>query len=134
MKFHDNTVVSAPRISQIAALRALDLPQEAFAEELKEMHTRRDLICDLLDQMPDLFSYVRPTGSYYILPKIIAPDIDDTTLADRLLDEVQVVTTPGSAFGPMGAGHLRLTFSGTQEEIREGMKRIKMWWDKEKKK
>jgi len=134
MKFHDNTIVSAPRISQIAALRALDLPDAAFAEEIKEMHARRDLACVWLNKMPDLFSYVRPTGSYYILPKIVAQGLNDTTLANRLLDEVQVVTTPGSAFGPRGENHLRLTFSGTQEEINEGMGRIMKWWEKEKKK
>ncbi|MEW6610222.1 MAG: pyridoxal phosphate-dependent aminotransferase [Patescibacteria group bacterium] len=132
MKFHDNTIVSAPRISQIAALSALDLPDDAFTEELEEMHRRRDLICYLLDEMPDLFSYVRPAGSYYIFPKIIAPRLDDVTLSSRLLEEVQVVTTPGSAFGPRAKNHLRLTFCGTQEEISEGMKRIKKWWEMEK--
>ena len=96
------------------------------------MHTRRDLICSWLDKMSDLFSYIRPTGAYYIFPKIVAPGIDDVTLADRLLDEVQVTATPGSAFGPMGVNHLRFTFSGTQEEINEGMGRIMKWWEKEK--
>ena len=132
MKFHDNTIVSAPRISQIGALRALGLPESAFAEEITEMHARRDLTCAWLDKMSDLFSYVRPTGAYYVFPKIIAQGLDDVTLADRLLDEVQVTTTPGSAFGPMGINHLRLTFSGTQEEINEGMARIQKWWEREK--
>ena len=133
MKFHDNTIVSAPRISQIAALAALDIPDSAFADELKEMHARRDLICHWLDKMPDLFTYVRPTGAYYIFPKIIAPGFNDITLANHLLEEVQVVTTPGSAFGPRGANHLRFTFSGTQEEINEGMERILKWWEAERK-
>jgi len=133
MKFHDNTVVSAPRISQIAAMRALDLPDSAFAEELREMHVRRDLICDWLDKMADLFSYVRPTGAYYIFPKIV-PGIDDQVMADRLLEEVQVNTIPGHAFGPTGKGHLRLCFSGPREEINEGMRRIMRWWEGEKSK
>lgn len=131
MKVHDNTVVSAPRISQVAALRALDIPDSELTGELRALHVRRDLMCAGLDRMPDLFSYVKPRGAYYIFPKIAA-NIDDQTLADRLLDEKQVVTTPGHAFGPTGKGHLRFCFSGEEKDIEEGMKRIETWWKKNK--
>jgi aspartate/methionine/tyrosine aminotransferase len=130
---HDNTVVSAPRISQIAALRALDLPDSELAGELSDLHKRRDQMCSWFDRMPDLFSYVKPRGAYYIFPKIVA-NIDDQTLADRLLDEKQVVTTPGHAFGPTGKGHLRFCFSGAEKDIEEGMKRIEEWWGENKEK
>ncbi|MFA6435758.1 MAG: pyridoxal phosphate-dependent aminotransferase [Candidatus Gracilibacteria bacterium] len=133
MKVHDNTVVSAPRISQIAALRALDLPDSELAGELSDLHKRRDQMCSWFDRMPDLFSYVKPRGAYYIFPKIVA-NIDDQTLADRLLDEKQVVTTPGHAFGPTGKGHLRFCFSGEEKDIAEGMKRIEEWWGENKEK
>lgn len=131
MKFHDNTIVSAPRVSQVAAMRALDIPDEVMKEEIEVLHTRRDLICGWLDKMPDLFSYVRPTGAYYVFPKILAP-MNDIEFSDRLLTDKQVVTTPGSAFGPASAGHVRLCFSNSEEEINEGMKRIQEWWGKNK--
>ena len=44
---------------------------------------------------------------------------------DRLLEEANVVGTPGSGFGPSGEGYFRLTAFGTQENSIEAIKRIK---------
>ena len=44
---------------------------------------------------------------------------------DKLLEEVNVVGTPGSGFGPHGEGYFRLTAFGTKENTIEAMERIK---------
>lgn len=44
---------------------------------------------------------------------------------DRLLNEVQVVGTPGSGFGASGEGFFRLTAFGTHENTVEALKRIR---------
>lgn len=46
---------------------------------------------------------------------------------DKLLEEVNVVGTPGSGFGPHGEGYFRLTAFGTKENTVEAMERIKNW-------
>ena len=46
---------------------------------------------------------------------------------ERLLQEVNVVSTPGVGFGPSGEGYIRLTAFGEREECLEAMKRIKEW-------
>ena len=46
---------------------------------------------------------------------------------DKLLEEVNIVGTPGSGFGPSGEGYFRLTAFGTRENTIEAMKRIKKW-------
>ena len=46
---------------------------------------------------------------------------------DKLLEEVNVVGTPGSGFGPHGEGYFRLTAFGTKENTIEAMERIKNW-------
>lgn len=43
---------------------------------------------------------------------------------DLLLEKAQVVTTPGSGFGPHGEGYLRLTAFGTRENTIAAVKRI----------
>jgi LL-diaminopimelate aminotransferase len=43
---------------------------------------------------------------------------------DKLLEEVNVVGTPGSGFGPHGEGYFRLTAFGTKENTIEAIKRI----------
>lgn len=49
---------------------------------------------------------------------------------DKLLEEVNVVGTPGSGFGPHGEGYFRLTAFGTKENTIEAMERIKDWKNK----
>ncbi|HRX43224.1 MAG TPA: LL-diaminopimelate aminotransferase, partial [Clostridia bacterium] len=46
-------------------------------------------------------------------------------LFDKLLNEVNVVGTPGSGFGPSGEGYFRLTAFGTRENTVEAVRRIK---------
>ncbi len=46
---------------------------------------------------------------------------------DKLLEEVNVVGTPGSGFGPHGEGYFRLTAFGTKENTIEAIERIKNW-------
>ena len=44
---------------------------------------------------------------------------------DYLLEQANVVGTPGSGFGPSGEGYFRLTAFGTYENTVEAVKRIK---------
>ena len=44
---------------------------------------------------------------------------------DKLLEEANVVGTPGSGFGPHGEGYFRLTAFGTKENTIEAIERIK---------
>lgn len=58
---------------------------------------------------------------------------DDWHFFDRLLKDVQVVSTPGSGFGPAGYGFLRLTAFGSREDTVLAMHRLADWWPKQKK-
>ena len=44
---------------------------------------------------------------------------------DRLLQEANVVTTPGAGFGPSGEGYIRLTAFGDADATKEAVERIK---------
>ena len=44
---------------------------------------------------------------------------------DKLLNDVNIVGTPGSGFGPSGEGYFRLTAFGSRENTIEAMERIK---------
>ena len=46
---------------------------------------------------------------------------------DKLLEEVNIVGTPGSGFGPHGEGYFRLTAFGTRENTKKAIDRIKNW-------
>jgi len=127
LKVHDAGAICAPTLSQHAALAALEGPQDCVAEFLSILQSRRDLICRRLDRLDKFFSYVRPAGAYYIMPRWLPPGLDSMTLALRLLYEARVITIPGLAFGPTGENHLRLCFGGKEEEINEAFDRIEDW-------
>ncbi|MDD4520068.1 MAG: LL-diaminopimelate aminotransferase [Alphaproteobacteria bacterium] len=46
---------------------------------------------------------------------------------DYLLNELQIVGTPGSGFGPSGEGYFRLTAFGSRENVLKAIKRLKEW-------
>lgn len=46
---------------------------------------------------------------------------------DKLLEEVNIVGTPGSGFGAHGEGYFRLTAFGTKENSMEAIERIRNW-------
>jgi aspartate aminotransferase len=98
---------------------------------LKAYHTRRDLIIELLEQVP-LLLVNRPQGAFYIFPDVSAyfgktaangtlvRDADDLSL--YLLAEAQVSTVSGVAFGNERC--IRLSYATSDAKIREAVSRI----------
>jgi LL-diaminopimelate aminotransferase len=53
------------------------------------------------------------------------PDgVDDWTFVRAMLEDAKVVLTPGSAFGPGGAGYYRLSYVAEPEVLEAAMERI----------
>ena len=133
LKVQDSFVICAPTISQVASLIALEESYDPTLQMVEEMKHRREIICARLDRLSDLFSYQRPQGAYYIFPKILPEEMQNSVdFCVRLLRESGVVTVPGSAFGPTGEGHIRMSYCFTREEINEAFDRIETWWTKRK--
>ena len=72
---------------------------------------------------------IEPEGAYYAFVKVEG-NVDDYALAMRLLHEAKVAVVPGSAFGLGGESHLRISFGGEEKDIREGMKRLVSYIEK----
>lgn len=53
------------------------------------------------------------------------PGYDSWSFFDKLLNEANIVGTPGAGFGPAGEGYFRLTAFGSQESTQEAIERIK---------
>jgi aminotransferase len=133
LKVHDAFAICAPTISQYAALAALratngkdGLGDQSVKKLVDALAQRRDLVCARLDRLPEVFSYVKPNGGYYVFPKVTGVE-SSIEFAVRLLEEAKVITIPGSAFGPTGEGHIRLSFGAAEEELSEAFDRIESW-------
>jgi aminotransferase len=131
LKVQDSFVICAPMISQIASLIALEESYDPSLAMVEEMRERREIICRRLDRLPDLFTYVKPEGAYYIFPRLLPPEFHNSVdFCVKLMREAKVVTVPGSAFGPTGEGHIRMSYCFSREEIEEAFDRLESWWRK----
>jgi aminotransferase len=65
-----------------------------------------------------------PHGAFYAFPRIGSTGLDDETFVERLLTEERVACVPGSAFGPSGAGHVRMCYATSYERLEEALRRI----------
>ena len=108
---------------QKAGEAALTGPREEVKAMLAEFRARRALVVAALNAIPCV-SCASPAGAFYVFPRIEAPGMTSGELADRLLDEVGVVTLPGTGFGAEGEGHLRLSYANSQANLREGLQRL----------
>lgn len=124
LKVHDATIICAPRVSQLAALAALGQDPVHLREFETTLAQRRDLICDRLDAMAHVFDYVRPSGAYYVFPRIVADHDNAFDFCIALLEEARVTLTPGSAFGPSGAHHVRMAYCVSDETIERAFDRM----------
>ncbi len=127
MKVHDATAICAPTPSQVAALAALNGPQDCVRDMRRILAERREQCCRRLDALADHFTYVRPRGAFYIMARYRFSQKSSRQVAEQMLNEAGVITIPGGSFGPNGEGHLRLSFGGTESEIDAAFDRIEHW-------
>lgn len=113
-------------LSQASAIAAINGTQSSVDELRGTLEINRDEMVRLLAEIPGLKMDV-PQGTFYCFCDFSGFDPDSTRLAARLLEKVQVVTVPGVEFGM--DGFLRLSYCGSLEDIREGVRRIKWLLD-----
>ena len=82
-----------------------------MAARREEFRARRDLLLRGLAELG--WPCVKPRGAFYAFPEVENPD----RVVDALLKR-KVVTVPGDSFGPRGAGHVRLSYAVSQENLR----------------
>jgi aminotransferase len=123
-KLHYYAVLCPNAISQKAAFAALIGPQDCVQEMVREYNRRRELVLNELEKIASL-SYTKPKGAFYVFPNFSSYERSDEAMAANLLKEARVVTAPGSGFGRAGEGHLRISYSVSYEQVKEGMERIR---------
>lgn len=122
VRIHQYTIMSAPTMSQYAALSALtDADQEAEQMRLK-YNRRRELIVPALNEIG--LTCFEPKGAFYAFPKITLESMDDEDFARLLLEEEKVAVVPGSAFGSGGEGFIRCSYATSYEQIEAALEKI----------
>ena len=118
---HQYVVTCASSISQAAALSALGPEGDVERARILEIFRARRAV--MLEALRAIGRDVSPPdGAFYFFV-----DVRDRggsmAIAERLLAQ-RVITIPGEAFGPGGAGFLRLSYAAREEDIRTGVEAL----------
>ena len=122
MKIHQYGIMSAPTLSQAAGVEAMDRGDMDVRRMKREYHRRRDYLYAALNGMG--LKTVMPKGAFYIFPDVRSTGLNDEDFALRLLKEYGVACVPGSAFGPSGAGFVRMSYATSLEKIKQAVERL----------
>ena len=121
-KIHYYTVACPPTPIQYGALQAMKRSRSYTKRMLAAFRERRDIIVKELNSM-DWFSTEPPKGAFYVFPSFNM-DMTSEELSMLLLN-YGVLSSPGSAFGKAGEGHIRFSYANSKENILEAMKRVR---------
>jgi len=122
-KIQEGIVSCVSTFTQKAAIEALTGPQTAVDDMVANYRRRRDILIDGLNGIPG-FKCNKSPGSFYAFANIKEFGKTSMEFAEELIRGARVVTVPGSAFGKMGEGYLRLVFANSDENLKEAVSRI----------
>jgi aspartate/methionine/tyrosine aminotransferase len=125
-RLQQSLAISAPTLSQIAALAAFDATAEL--EAIKAGYARSRAL--LLERLPKLgfTDLAPPDGAFYIYADISRFTADSAAFCARMLEEAGVATTPGVDFDrARGRRALRFSFAGPESEVKLGLDRLAAW-------
>jgi LL-diaminopimelate aminotransferase len=107
---------------QLAAAKALSLPDEWYEEVNNVYRGRRNKVFMLLIKLKTVFS--KSQAGMFIWAKIDDSEKDCYAFVDKILDKAGVFITPGAIFGSSGNRYIRVSLCAPIEKFDEAIKRI----------
>ena len=129
-KIQGQATSCANSIGQVAGIEALSGSQECVEQMKDAFKRRRDLIVQLLNELPNVHCAI-PGGAFYVFPnfeKYLGKEgngklLKDTfDISEYILESAKVVTVPGDGFG--APGHIRFSYATDSKTIKEGVDRV----------
>lgn len=120
---NENNVFTAPSISQRAGIHALRHRDEVQQPMIEEFKKRTMYAYERIKDI-DNIELSKPQGTFYLFPSIKKTGLTSQEVADRLLEEAEVLVLPGDAFGASGEGYIRIAVTVGVEEIDKAFNRI----------
>ena len=122
-KLLENVLSSVNEGIQWGGVAALTGDQSPVEEMKEQYRRRRQIIVEGLNAI-DRISCLAPMGAFYAFPNISQTGLSSRDFSIRLLKEKHTVVVPGTGFGEGGEGFVRISYATSEENIREGLKRI----------
>jgi len=102
----------------------LNLPQAWIDGNNEIYRRRRDRVVAALNEIG--LEATTPTATLYIWTQV-PEGYTSASFAEKMLQERDVVVTPGASYGPSGEGYIRLSLTIPDDQIDEGIRRISGW-------
>jgi alanine-synthesizing transaminase len=110
---------------QVAAITALEGPQDCVREIRDMYQARRDVLCDGLDSVG--WEVERPKATMFVWAPI--PEayrhLGSLEFSKKLLEEAKVAVSPGIGFGEYGDTHVRFSLIENEHRTRQAIRGIR---------
>jgi len=122
--FLQDTITNVAAFIQKAAYAAMTGPQDWVERKRQILQKKRDKMVEGLNSIPGI-KCDKPAGAFYAFPDITGTGLTSQEFTNRLLENAGVAVVAGTAFGSQGEGYVRVTYAVPDEDIEEGIERIK---------
>ena len=110
---------------QVAAISALDGPQDCVQQSAVRYQSRRDTLVEGLNRIG--WPVNKPRASMFVWAPI--PEkyryLGSMNFALKLMEEAEVAVSPGIGFGDMGEGYVRISLVENEHRIRQAVRNVK---------
>jgi alanine-synthesizing transaminase len=110
---------------QVAAITALEGPQDCVREIVETYRSRRDVLCDGLNSIG--WPVDKPKGTMFVWAPIPEPyrAMGSLEFSKRLLIEAKVAVSPGIGFGEYGNEYVRFGLIENEHRTRQAIRGIR---------
>ncbi len=122
LKLHQFGIMSAPTVSQYAAIEAMRNGDVDIERMRDEYDGRRRYLVEGLRRIG--LPCFEPKGAFYVFPDIRSTGLKSDDFCERFLMEEKVAVIAGSAFGPGGEGFIRCCYATSMRDIAEALTRM----------
>jgi len=116
---------------QVAAIAALDGPQDCVDEIIDTYKRRRDVLCDGLNSIG--WKVEKPKATMFVWAKIPEKyqEMGSLEFTKKLLQEAKVAVSPGVGFGEYGDDHVRFGLIENEHRTRQAIRGIRDMFKKD---
>ena len=122
--FLQDSITNVAAFIQKAAYAAMVGPQNWVGKKTQLLQKKRDKMVEGLNTIPGI-KCDTPSGAFYAFPNINGTGLSSQEITNRLIETVGVAVVAGVAFGSRGEGYVRMTYALPDEDIEEGIERIR---------
>ena len=124
MVIKSNLDSGVPNAIQYMGMEAMELSQKAIDERNAIYERRRDRVVQTLQEIG--LDAIPPKASLYVWTRI-PEGFTSAEFTALLLDEADIVVTPGNGYGEYGEGYIRLSLTINDEDMEKGLAKLSEW-------